>query len=207
MNKIFEILVFAFAGFILCGCRSAVVPEENPMTSAYKLVLEHWQSAEKGNCRRGYNIAAVLVDPQGRIQAKELNTVISAQDCTQHAEMRLIQKYIAGKRCFNLKGYSVYTTLEPCAMCTAVMSMAGISRVYYGQSDTFFGKAAERLRMDTKSVGGFSPYPRVSDCILVTSPLQQELEMSFKNSRIKEITRWLATDQAKQIFEKHLRRK
>ena len=92
-------------------------------------------------------------------------------------------------------------------MCTAVMSMAGISRVYYGQSDPFFGKAAERLRMNTKTAGGFVPYPRVSDCILIVSPLQRELEKAFQKSPVKEITRWLATDQAKKIFEKYLHSK
>ena len=185
---------------LLTGYQSAA----SPMNTAYQYVLSHWQSAERGDFRRGYNIAAVLVSPDGKILAKELNTVIASQDCTQHAEMRLIQNYLAKYRCFNLRGYSVYTTLEPCAMCTATMAMAGIAHVYYGQTDPSFGKAAERLAQDTSQEKGYKPYPRGVQCHLVLSPLQKDLENSFHKSGIREITKWLATDEARNIFSKHL---
>ena len=209
MSKIFVFISIssALVSFILLtGCRSNVCTPhtEDPMGAAYRHVLTHWQSAEQGEFRRGYNIAAVLVSPEGKILAKELNSVIALQDCTQHAEMRLIQRYLAEHRCFNLRGCSVYTTLEPCAMCTATMGMAGIDHVYYGQSDPAFGKAAERLSQDTTPQGGYPPYPRVVHCELLWSPLQRELEDAFRRSGIKEITKWLATDEAKSIFLKYL---
>lgn len=185
---------------LLTGYLSAA----SPMETAYQHVLSHWQPAEQGNARRGYNIAAVLISPDGKVLAKELNTVIASQDCTQHAEMRLIQNYLAKHRCFNLRGYTVYTTLEPCAMCTATMAMTGITNVYYGQSDPAFGKAAERLARDTSQENGYKPYPRGIRCTQVPSPLQAELETSFRKSGIREITKWLATDKAKSIFSKHL---
>ena len=207
MNKIFVAIISARTGIILLtGCRSAapVADASDPMKLAYEHVLTHWQSAAQGESRRGYNIAAVLVSPEGKILAKELNSVIALQDCTQHAEMRLIQKYLAEHRCFNLRECSVYTTLEPCAMCAATMGMAGINHVYYGQSDPAFGKAAERLAQDTTAQNGFSPYPRVVHCELIESPLQKELEAAFRKSGIREITKWLATDEAKSIFLKYL---
>ena len=207
MSKIFVSILPALVSVILLtGCRSATYTAgtEDPMESAYRHVLSNWQSADRGDARRGYNIAAVLVSPEGKILAKELNSVIAAQDCTQHAEMRLIQKYLAEHRCFNLRGCTVYTTLEPCAMCAATMGMAGIDRVYFGQSDPAFGKAAERLSQDTTPQGGYPPYSRVVHCELLGSPLQRELEEAFRKSGTKEITKWLATDEAKRIFTKHL---
>lgn len=207
MNRTFFFILTAAASiFLLTGCRSAACPTgtEDPMKSAYRHVLAHWQSADLGDCRRGYNIAAVLVSPDGKIAAKELNSVIDSQDCTQHAEMRLIQRFLAKHRCFNLRGYSVYTTLEPCAMCAATMAMAGIEHVYYGQSDSAFGKAAERLSKDTSRQNGYKPYPRVVHCEQLRSPLQKDLDETFRKSGIREITRWLATDAAKQVFLKHL---
>lgn len=207
MNKAVIIIMSAWVSIILLtGCRSGTCAAgiEEPMKVAYCHVLDHWQSADRGNARRGYNIAAVLVSPEGKILAKELNSVIAAQDCTQHAEMRLIQKYLAKHRCFNLRGCSVYTTLEPCAMCAATMGMAGIDHVYYGQSDPAFGKAAERLAQDTTAQKGYAPYPRVVHSELLGSPLQKELEAAFRKSGIKEITKWLATDEAKSIFLKYL---
>lgn len=191
--------------FVLVGCKTTSVPvATEPMVAAYQYVLENWQGTDKGKERRGYNIAAVLVSPDGKIVARELNSVIASQDCTQHAEMRLMQNYLKANRCFNLKGYVVYTTLEPCAMCAATMGMAGIQTVYYGQSDPAFGKSAERLAFNSKQYGGYAPYPRVINCELKSSPLQQALEDSFKNAGIPEITKWLATDEAKQIFHHYL---
>lgn len=208
MNKIFFTVLAASVGILmLAGCRSttSAIRTDVPMEAAYRHVLSHWQPADREDARRGYNIAAVLVSPEGKILAKELNSVIAAQDCTQHAEMRLIQGYLAKHRCFNLRGCAVYTTLEPCAMCAAAMGMAGIGHVYYGQSDPAFGKAAERLAKDTSQQNGYKPYPRVVRCELVPSPLQRELEDSFRRSGIKEITRWLATDEVKRILTKYLR--
>ena len=105
---------------------------------------------------------------------------------------------------WRLPGVTLYVTMEPCAMCAATMAMAGIAHVYYGQSDPSFGKAAERLALDTSQENGYKPYPRGIHCKLVPSPLQAELEKSFRKSGIREITKWLATDEAKNIFSKHL---
>lgn len=208
MNKTFIMILSASVGIaLLTGCRVSTfctAGPKDPMEAAYRHVLDHWQSADRGDSRRGYNIAAVLVSPGGKILAKELNSVIASQDCTQHAEMRLVQKYLAKHRCFNLRGCSVYTTLEPCAMCVATMGMAGIDHVYYGQSDPVFGKAAERLAQDTTAQNGYMPYPRGVRCKLVRSPMQKELEEAFRKSGIREITRWLSSDETKSIFLKYL---
>ena len=204
MNNLIATLIGAV--LFLAGCQTCRTEANgNPMNCAYRHLLDNWASGKEGDSRRGYNIAAVLVNPDGKIEAKALNTVLASQDCTAHAEMLLIQKYIQKHRCFNLKGYTVYTTLEPCAMCTMALSMAGISAIYYGQTDLFFGKTSERMMMDTAQLNGYAPYPRVARTVLVQSPLQKELEMAFSKSGIKEITRWLATDEALLIIEKHLR--
>jgi len=202
MNKAFFIVLLS--ALFLTGCRSAVrTSNPHPMTEAYRHVLDHWQSVESGDKRRGYNIGAVLVDSNGVILSRELNSVIETQDCTQHAEMRLIQNYISKHRCFNLNNCIVYTTLEPCAMCAAAMGMAGIKQVYYGQSDPEFGKAAERLSFDSSQLDGYKPYPRVVQCELLRSPMQEALEKGFRQSGIKEITKWLATADAKHIFAEY----
>lgn len=205
MNKL---VLFLAAGFclLLNGCHSATSVAESldPMMAAYEYVLDHWQPVSSGDARRGYNIAAVLVGPNGKILAKELNSVIALQDCTQHAEMRLVQNYLAEHKCFNLNGCCVYATLEPCAMCAATMSMAGIRKVYYGQSDPEFGKAAERLSLDSSPQNGYKPYPRVLLSELCHSPMQRLLEEGFRKSGMKEITKWLATDDAKKIFLENL---
>ncbi len=206
-----KILTFVFViSSIICvsGCKTCTdncTDNGKPMIVAYRYLLNNWAPLKDGDKRRGYNIAAVLVDPDGKILSKSLNSVIASQDCTQHAEMKLIQEYLKENRCFNLSGYTVYTTLEPCAMCTMTMSMAGISTVYYGQTDEGFGNAAERMAFDSTQYNGYAPYPRVSKTHLVKSPMQEELEKAFKASNIKQITKWLATDEAKNIIQIYLK--
>ena len=205
-----KILTFVFVIFsiiFVSGCKTCTdncTDNGKPMIVAYHHLLNNWAPLKDGDKRRGYNIAAVLVDPNGKIVSKSLNSVIASQDCTQHAEMKLIQDYLREKRCFNLNGYTVYTTLEPCAMCTMTMSMAGISTVYYGQTDEGFGNAAERMAFDSTQYNGYAPYPRVSKTQLVKSLMQEELEKAFKASNIKQITKWLATDEAKIIIIKYI---
>lgn len=203
-NLVLLIIVLVYAN----GCKTCTdnfASNEEPMIVAYRYLLNNWAPLNEGNKRRGYNIAAILVDPNGKIVSMALNSVIESQDCTQHAEMKLIQGYLHEKHCFNLNGYSVYTTLEPCAMCAMTMSMAGISTIYYGQTDEGFGNAIERMAFDSTQYNGFAPYPRVSKAHLLKSQMQEELEKAFKASNIKQITKWLATDDAREIIIKHLK--
>ena len=148
-------------------------------------------------------IGAVLVCG-GEVLVSAHNHREREYDITSHAEIEVLRAAGKIKKDWRMSDCTLYVTMEPCAMCAATMGMAGINHVYYGQSDPAFGKAAERLAQDTTAQNGFSPYPRVVHCELIESPLQKELETVFRKSGIREITKWLATDEAKSIFLKYL---
>jgi tRNA(Arg) A34 adenosine deaminase TadA len=53
-------------------------------------------------------------------------------DPTAHAEIVAIRRLCAKLNTTNLKGYTIYCTLQPCGMCTMACLWAGISRIVYG---------------------------------------------------------------------------
>jgi len=67
-----------------------------------------------------------------------------------------------------LDGYTIYTTLEPCAMCSGMMALTKVKRAVYGNPTHLYGRAIERLMLDSRALKdpsdgrslGFKPYPR-----------------------------------------------
>ena len=80
-------------------------------------------------------IGAVLVDPEGHIKQSSYNLVIRNSDPTAHAEMNVIRQECASIKNERLLDYRLFVTLEPCPMCASAISLARISKVYYGASD------------------------------------------------------------------------
>lgn len=84
---------------------------------------------------------SILVGPDGAILKEQGNGFTSeGGDMTAHAE-RLLATWAsktwttkAGGAAF-LAGCTLYTSAEPCAMCSGAIYWAGIGRVVYGQSE------------------------------------------------------------------------
>lgn len=99
-------------------------------------------------------IGAVLVNAKGDMIAKGRNQVEVTKDPTQHAELQCIQSKLfvylgmilipvieGTKVCGNwrLLNTTLYTTLEPCAMCLSALQLARVSLVVYGAKDIRLG--------------------------------------------------------------------
>lgn len=174
---------------------------------AYSLVYEDWQSFDiPSRERRGYNIGAVLVNKENQVVAYDLNAINSTDNATQHGEVRVITKYLEKEKCFNLDGYTIFTTLEPCVMCAGMITMIDIDRAVFGQKDVRFSKAFERLSIDTTPIGGFPPYPRKVETVASKVQFSQELDKAYQEFLEKDeekvLAKFLASEQAKKIYEK-----
>lgn len=85
-----------------------------------------------------YPIGAVITSLDGSVIAEAHNRVKSNSDPTAHAEMEVIRK--AGTFLQKNKRQSVlYTTIEPCLMCTGAILNSDIAVVVWGVSDTYGG--------------------------------------------------------------------
>nr|PZN87742.1 MAG: tRNA-specific adenosine deaminase [Pseudomonadota bacterium] len=80
-------------------------------------------------------VGAVIVSPEGAVVARAGNRTRELMDPTAHAEILVIREACRAIGSERLTGFSLYVTLEPCAMCAAAISFARIRRLYYGASD------------------------------------------------------------------------
>ncbi len=68
----------------------------------------------------------------GRVISAERNHVQEHQDCTAHAEMEAIRTAGRGRENGELRGAVLYSTLQPCGMCTMASIWSKLGRIVYG---------------------------------------------------------------------------
>lgn len=92
-------------------------------------------------------IGAVVVGADGEILSEGSNETIERHDPTAHAEILAIRR--AGERIENyrLTGATVYSTIEPCAMCAGALVNARVARLVYGAPDERFGAVRSKFRL------------------------------------------------------------
>ncbi|EAW37791.1 nucleoside deaminase [Lyngbya sp. PCC 8106] len=94
-----------------------------------KIALEE---AKKGDMPYG----AVLVK-EDQIVVQGHNTAQRDNDVTAHAEINVLRQFTLENKSYSidaLKGYTLYTTCEPCPMCAAACVWVGLSEIVFGAS-------------------------------------------------------------------------
>jgi Cytosine/adenosine deaminases len=67
----------------------------------------------------------------GEIVMEGENQINSGFDPTYHAEIGLIRKFCAENEVTDLSEYTLYSSCEPCAMCSAAMVWTKLGRLVY----------------------------------------------------------------------------
>lgn len=100
-----------------------------------ELVYESARVATESRAGGNHPFGALLADKDGNILLEQENEVVSGHNDCGHAETLLLirasQKY---ERDF-LKACTLYTTIEPCAMCTGALYWANVGRLVYALSE------------------------------------------------------------------------
>ncbi|AWM01022.1 nucleoside deaminase [Bradyrhizobium amphicarpaeae] len=68
----------------------------------------------------------------GRVLAAERNHVAEHHDAVAHAEIEAIRAAGASFENGEIRGATLYTTLQPCGMCTMASIWSKVSRIVYG---------------------------------------------------------------------------
>ena len=99
-------------------------PERNFMLAAIK-------AAEQAGKSGDYPIGSVIVK-NGKILSVGKETLFSVKDPTGHAEIWAIRKACKKLKTASLKGCEIYSTHEPCPMCTGAILWSGIDKIIFG---------------------------------------------------------------------------
>lgn len=89
--------------------------------------------AEKNIDNDGGPFGAVITR-DGQVVATGVNTVTKSNDPTAHAEVNAIRNACRDLGTFSLAGCVVYSSCEPCPMCLSALYWAGVSKIYYGNT-------------------------------------------------------------------------
>jgi len=91
--------------------------------------------------------AVVVVD--ANIIGRGRNAVIKANDPTAHAEVNALREAAQNIGNYRLIGATMYSTLEPCAMCAGALVHARIARLVYGANDPKAGAVSTHFGICT----------------------------------------------------------
>ncbi len=91
--------------------------------------------ARRAISHRNHPFAAILVDQNRNVLIETENGYMPSHDGTAHAERLLATQACTTLPPDVLKGATLYSSAEPCAMCAGAIYWAGIGRLVYGLSE------------------------------------------------------------------------
>jgi tRNA(Arg) A34 adenosine deaminase TadA len=106
--------------------------ETGKETAHLRAAIEVSKRARKGG---NHPFGAVLVGPDGNILLEAGNSVNTEGDCTGHAETNLVRKASKAYDRDFLRSCTLYSSAEPCAMCSGAIYWSGIGRLSYALSE------------------------------------------------------------------------
>ena len=89
------------------------------------------------NVANGGGPFGAVIAKDGEIVATGVNRVTASCDPTAHAEVSAIRTAASKLGTFNLSGYEIYTSCEPCPMCLGAIYWARLDKMYYGNNIGF----------------------------------------------------------------------
>ena len=127
------------------------------------------QAREHGN----HPFGALLADPDGKVLLTAENTVVTDRDVTGHAETNLVKNAFNLCEADILANCSLYTSTEPCPMCSGAIFWSNIRRVVFGLSQeglyAMVGESGDELLLACREV-----FARGNKPIDVVGPLLEE---------------------------------
>ena len=84
-------------------------------------------------------IGACVVSETGEMIGAACNRTIINNDPTAHSEILALRAAAETIGNYRLTGATVYSTIEPCAMCAGALVNARVRRLVYGADDERFG--------------------------------------------------------------------
>ncbi|MDF2929967.1 nucleoside deaminase [Anaerospora sp.] len=152
------------------------MPHQSAIDYLRQAISVSKKSREHGNTPFG----AILVDSEGTVILEQENIEITQSNCTGHAETTLMEAASQRYSKSFLWNCTLYTTAEPCAMCSGAIYWGNVGKVVYGiseerlltltgdneQNPTFNLPCREVFRKGQKQITVVGPFPELEDEIV-----------------------------------------
>jgi tRNA(Arg) A34 adenosine deaminase TadA len=146
---------------------------ENHLRYLRKAIKVSENSRKNGNTPFG----CIIVDGEGNILVEQENIELTEHICTGHAETTAMAKVSNQYSKEFLWECTLYTTAEPCAMCSGAIYWGNVGRVVYGISEerlleltgnneinpTFNLPCREIFLKGQKAIQVIGPFPEIED--------------------------------------------
>ena len=139
-----------------------------------QLIRASFEVARKARSNGNHPFGAVLVDTQGEILLEAENTVVTDKDCTGHAETNLVRQASQKYSPEFLATCSIYTSTEPCPMCSGAIFWANIKRVVYGLSEEALYAMGDPSSQDVLLLSCHDVFSKGRKDIVVLGPLLED---------------------------------
>ena len=103
----------------------ALAPEDE------RHLLRSIELARQARSNGNHPFGSLILDASGQVVVEAENSVVTGRDVAGHAELNVVRA--AGKQLDPaiFEGTTLFTSTEPCAMCSGAIYWAGIARVVY----------------------------------------------------------------------------
>ena len=91
--------------------------------------------------------SVVVIEHERRVLALAGNRTRTDCDPTAHAEIVALREAARTLGNYRLTDATVYSTIEPCAMCAGALVQARVRRLVYGARDERFGAVESQFRL------------------------------------------------------------
>ena len=126
--------------------------------------------------------ADIVSTATGERLMRAVNRVGPDHDPSAHAETLTIRLACAKLARGSLKGYTLYTTCEPCAMCMACALWSGLDRLVFGATIADAGRFVSQITIAAKEVAR-----RTDMHCVVDGPVEREVCMKlFTDPRMQK---------------------
>jgi len=116
------------------------------------LLRSAFSVAARARANGNHPFGALLAGPDGAIILEQENSFLPDHDMTAHAERVLMSRASKAFSTDFLRDCTIYTSAEPCAMCSGAIYWAGVGRVVYGMAEAdlkaFTGDHPENPTLD-----------------------------------------------------------
>jgi tRNA(Arg) A34 adenosine deaminase TadA len=111
------------------------IPDLSPQERDEHFLRRSFEVARRAMTHGNHPFGAILVDQSHNVLIEAENGYMPGRDGTAHAERLLATQACTTLSPDILKGATLYSSAEPCAMCAGAMYWAGIGRLVYGLSE------------------------------------------------------------------------